>query len=207
MRAPARPDREFSLIFPLFNNFPIIRGGPYFESEIAKVYELGYRAQPSPALSYSITAFRQDYEKLRSGMPPPAFIENRIRGFENGIEAWAALQATRIWRLSAGVSTLHKHLGIEPGSPDPTGPIALGNDPQQQWMLRSSLSLAGGHELDVMARRIGWALLEEVVMKDGRVVESGDTLEVLDNPAHPYTRDLLDATLDKSGVPATRTAV
>jgi iron complex outermembrane receptor protein len=124
-------------------------------SEIAKVYEIGYRAQPTQALSYSITAFRQDYEKLRSGQPAPAFIENRISGFENGIEAWGTLQVTQAWRLMAGTSTLHKHLAVEPGSPDPTGPIALGIDPNQQWVFRSSLNLTGGHEFDVIARRVG----------------------------------------------------
>ena len=32
-----------------------------------------------------------------------------------------------------------------------------------------------------------------LVMKDGRIVESGDAGQVLDDPAHPYTRELLDA--------------
>jgi iron complex outermembrane receptor protein len=169
VRAPARLDRDFYLVAvgalaPVFlPTLPVvppdgrgfILGGPYFESEIAKVYEIGYRAQPSSTLSYSITAFRHDYEKLRSGMPPPAFIENRIQGFTNGIEAWATLQAMRNWRLSAGVTTLHKKLDVEPGSPDPTGPIALGIDPDQQWMLRSSFDFSGGHELDLLVRRVG----------------------------------------------------
>jgi iron complex outermembrane receptor protein len=169
VRAPARLDREFSLVavgplapvfFPTLPAVPpngrvVIIGGPYFESEVATVYEIGYRAQPTGALSYSITAFRHDFEKLRSGMPPPAFIENRMRGFTNGIEAWGTLQAAPNWRLSAGVTTLRKHLEVEPGSPDPTGPIALGNDPDQQWMLRSSLDLTGGHEVDLMVRRVG----------------------------------------------------
>ena len=35
-------------------------------SEIANVYEVGYRAQPTPALSYSVTVFYHDYSRLRS---------------------------------------------------------------------------------------------------------------------------------------------
>jgi ABC-type glutathione transport system ATPase component len=31
---------------------------------------------------------------------------------------------------------------------------------------------------------------EAVVLKDGRVVESGPTVEILDNPTHPYTQQL-----------------
>ena len=161
VRAPARLDRDFNFVAVgtlVPKNFPpVIAGGPDFVSEVAKVYEIGYRTQPSQALSYSITAFRQDYDKLRSGMvpAPSAFIQNRISGFENGIEAWGTLQPTRIWRLSAGTTILRKHLAVEPGSTDPVGPIALGNDPNQWWTLRSSVSLGGGHEFDVMARRIG----------------------------------------------------
>ncbi|HET7597982.1 MAG TPA: TonB-dependent receptor [Burkholderiales bacterium] len=154
VRAPARLDRDFFLAFPLIN-FNFIQGGPYFQSEVARVFEIGYRAQPVPQLSYSITGFHTRYDRLRSGMLPPAFIENRIEGFSNGIEAWATFQPTRTWRLSAGVSTLHQHLGVEPGSPDPTGPIALGNDPDHQWLLRSSWNIGGGHEFDLMLRRIG----------------------------------------------------
>ena len=154
VRAPARLDRDFFLVFPPLN-FSFIMGGPYFQSEVAKVFEVGYRAHPTPVLSYSITGFHSRYDRLRSGMLPPAFIENRIEGFANGIEAWATFQATRAWRLSAGLSTLRQHLHVEPGSPDPTGPIALGNDPDHQWLLRSSWNVGAGHELDFMIRRIG----------------------------------------------------
>ncbi|HEV7799663.1 MAG TPA: TonB-dependent receptor, partial [Burkholderiales bacterium] len=159
VRAPARLDRDFSLVFtPL--NLAIIKGGPYFESEVAKVYEIGYRAQPVSAVSYSLTAFRHDYDNLRSGMPAPAFIENQIAGFENGVEGWFAFQATRAWRLTGGFSTLRQHLGVKPGSKDPTGPIALGNDPDYQWMMRSSFNVTANHELDVMVRRVGALPLE-----------------------------------------------
>ena len=154
IRAPARLDRDFFLVFTPIN-FNFIAGGPYFESEVANVFEIGYRARPASSFSYSITGFHSRYDRLRSGMPPPAVIENRIEGIENGVEAWATFQATRAWRLSGGFSTLRQHLGVEPGSTDPTGPIALGNDPDHQWMLRSALDLTDRHEFDLMLRRVG----------------------------------------------------
>lgn len=34
-----------------------------------------------------------------------------------------------------------------------------------------------------------------VVMKSGRIVEAGDTLDVLHAPSHPYTQSLLAASM------------
>jgi iron complex outermembrane receptor protein len=151
VRAPARLDRDFTLTLP---PFPVIRGGPNFVSEIVNVVELGWRAQPTSALSYSITAFHHDYDDLRSGQPPPAFIENRISGPVKGVEAWASLEPASGWRLMGGLSILDKDLEVEPGSTDPTGPSALGNDPDHQWILRSSLDLPRRHEIDLMVRHV-----------------------------------------------------
>ena len=197
VRAPARLDRDFSLTFavPPFFNIPLIKGGPYFESEVAKVIEIGYRAQPTQAFSYSATAFHNMYEKLRSGQPAPAFIENQMEGVANGIEAWGSYQATRAWRLSGGFTTLHQHLGAKPGSMDPTGPSALGNDPDQQWMLRSTLNLPGQHEFDVMLRHVSslpqpavpayTALDARWGWRPGRNTEVSLTLQNLLDRAHP----------------------
>jgi iron complex outermembrane receptor protein len=198
VRAPARLDRDFRLVFTPIN-FAFINGGPNFQSEVAKVYEIGYRAQPTRAISYSLTAFRHDYDKLRSGMPAPAVIENRIAGFENGVEGWFTYQPTRVWRLSGGFSTLRQHLGVQPGSTDPTGPIALGNDPDYQWMLRSSFELPHNQELDLMARRVGALPLQAVGVTVpaytavdvrwgwhiNRSVELSLTLQNLFDRAHP----------------------
>ena len=151
VRAPARLDRD--LRFP--PNGLFISGGPDFVSEVAKVIELGYRAQPTSTLTYSVTAFHHIYDKLRSGQPAPfAIIENKMEGTANGIEAWATFQATRKWRLSGGFTTLRKHLKLKPGSTDPVGPSALGNDPDQQWMLRSAFNFTDRHEFDVMVRHV-----------------------------------------------------
>jgi iron complex outermembrane receptor protein len=69
VRAPARLDRDLRL--PPAGPPYIIAGGPDFVSEVANVLELGYRAQPTPEWSYSATAFLHDWQRLRSGQPPP----------------------------------------------------------------------------------------------------------------------------------------
>lgn len=35
-----------------------------------------------------------------------------------------------------------------------------------------------------------------IVMKDGRIVEAGDTEQIYTNPAHPYTAQLIASSLD-----------
>lgn len=198
VRAPARLDRDF-YFFPPSSPIRIINGGPNFVSEVAKVYELGYRAQPAPRLSYSVTAFQYDWDKLRSGEPPPAQIQNMIDGRIYGVEAWGSWQATPAWRLSAGLTTLREHLQVEPGSTDPVGPSALGDDADYQWMLRSSLNIAPRQELDVGLRYIA-ALPDPAVpaytaidlryaWHVTRVVEVSLTVQNLFDPEHPEFGD------------------
>lgn len=152
VRAPSRLDRD--VLLPPPSGF-LIAGGPDFESEVANVAELGYRAQFGDRLSLSATAFHYDWDKLRSGQPAPALVENMIEGSIYGFESWAAWQATDSWRLNAGVTTLEHDLAVKPGSDDPVGPSALGNDPEYQWMLRSSHDIADDHRLDLLMRRVG----------------------------------------------------
>jgi iron complex outermembrane receptor protein len=151
VRAPSRLDRDVILPPPL--GF-IIRGGPYFVSEVANVVELGYRAQLGDKLTFSTTAYHYDWDKLRSGQPAPAFVENMIAGDMYGVEGWATWLPADRWRVSGGVSTLQNDLGIKAGSRDPVGPRALGNDPDYQVMVRAAHSIGSRHELDIIARRV-----------------------------------------------------
>jgi iron complex outermembrane receptor protein len=152
VRAPARLDRE--IIAPLG---PVVLGGPSFESEVANVFEIGYRGQLGSAVRSSVTTFLHRWDKLRSGTAPPVFIENRIEGPVYGVEAWATWQATGFWRVSGGFTALGKDLRLEEGSTDPIGTAnpQLANDPGHQWMMRSSLNIARSYELDVLLRRVG----------------------------------------------------
>ncbi|HLQ01867.1 MAG TPA: TonB-dependent receptor, partial [Burkholderiales bacterium] len=157
VRAPSRIDRD--LFVPARTGpppTPALDGGPDFVSEVVKVFEVGYRAQPSPQATYSISLFHNIYDKLRSVEPTPGgdvVLGNKMEGTSDGIEAWGSYQAAKNWRLSAGGFFLRQRLRPMPDSGD-TKVSAAGNDPKRQFMLRSSLDLPDSAELDVGIRYI-----------------------------------------------------
>jgi len=154
VRAPAGLDRDIRL-FPPPQAAYIIAGGPDFRSEVANSYELGWRLQPAQGLNFSISGFYQELDRLHSGQRPPnALVQNMIEGHTSGVEAWGAWQPVRAWRLSLGLTTLSKALRLKPGSPDPEGPRALGNDPDYQWVLRSALNLTETQDIDLSVRHV-----------------------------------------------------
>src|SRR5258708_5821915 len=153
VRAPSRIDRDLFV-----NAGPTqLNGGPDFVSEVVKVYEIGYRAQPSPAASYSVSLFHNIYDRLRSVEPAPGggfVLGNKMEGTGDGLEAWGSYQAARNWRLSAGAFFLKQRLSFKPDSGD-TNVSAAGNDPAPQWLLPSSFDLPNRTELDIGVRRVG----------------------------------------------------
>lgn len=156
VRAPSRIDRDFFVT--LQPGVPLIVGGPDFQSETATVMEIGHRAQPSPALSWSATVFRQSFHGLRAGRPGqlPAIVENLVEGPVDGLEAWGQWQATGRWRLSAGYLALRKDLRFSGGlSPATRSFPGLGNDPRSQLALRSSLDIGEAGAFDLAVRRVG----------------------------------------------------
>lgn len=154
VRAPARFDRDVR--FPGFEPYFVI-GGPNFESEVANVAEIGMRAQVGSKFSYSVTGFAHYWDKLRSGTSLPTELENGIKGEIYGVEAWAEYRPFTIWGLSAGITWLDEHLRLKPGSTDPAGVDnpTLRNDPDHEWMLRSSLDLPNNLQFDLWFRDVG----------------------------------------------------
>ncbi|MDT3680500.1 MAG: TonB-dependent receptor [Burkholderiaceae bacterium] len=154
VRSPARLDREiFTPPQPPF----IIAGGPTFRPEVVNVAEIGYRAQVGANVSWSVTAFLHDYDRLRSAqvVGGSVLIDNRIEGEVRGLEGWANWQPASRWRLSAGFLLLDKNLRLAPGSNDPVGPSNLGNDPRWQWSMRSAHALGEQVDLLIALRRVG----------------------------------------------------
>jgi iron complex outermembrane recepter protein len=155
-RAPSRIDRDF--YFPTSAPF-LIQGGAGFRSEVANVYEVGYRGHLSTRLNASITVFRTEYDHLRTLeiAPSDTFLEfaNEMNGRTNGLELWAGYQASPNWRLRAGFTKLHKELRLKPGSDGLNGGVAAeGNDPDHSWHLNSTLNLSKRWELDAIVRGV-----------------------------------------------------
>ena len=154
VRAPSRIDRDlFQPAQPPY----ILAGGSDFQSEVSNVLELGWRAQPTPELSYSITLFHHDHGRLRSVGPTaqgPQF-QNGIEGRTRGVEAWSRWRALPHWRLAMGMVQQRQALGVRAGAVDVGGLRALGNDPRYWWSVRSSLDVTPRLSWDLSLRRVG----------------------------------------------------
>jgi len=196
VRAPSRLDRE--LFAPGNPPFTVLAGGPNFRSEISNVFEIGYRAQPVSVISYSVTAFYHEHDHLRSLEPAPGggfVFANLMEGTTKGVEAWGSYQVTGMWRLSGGIVLLDQDLERKPGSLDPTGPSALGNDPAYQWRLRSAMNLTDRHQFDIIVRGVGalpspavpayTAVDARLGWRPSREMEFSLTLQNLFDRAHP----------------------
>ncbi len=154
VRTPSRIDREF---FAPSSPPYLFAGGPHFVSEKLIAYEVGYRLQPLPAASLSVSAYYNDYRGLRSIEPiggGASVLGNGIDGKTYGLEAWGSYQALPWWRVSLGASALTKRLRLDPGSRDGTSLSSADTDPSYQLLARSTMNLAHGAELDLALRSI-----------------------------------------------------
>lgn len=157
VRAPSRLDRDAYV--PAQPPFQLV-GGPNFRSEVAKVYELGYRGQPTPDASFSITALHADYDRLHTLELAPsrtaALFANGMQGTVRGLEMWGSYQAAPWWRLRGGFTRLLQDLQLKPGAAASIESVnaAVGANPSRQWMLRSSFDLPRQTELDLTARYV-----------------------------------------------------
>jgi iron complex outermembrane receptor protein len=154
VRTPSRVDREF--FTPGVAPFALA-GGPNFKSEVAKVTEIGWRAQPRPSLSYAVTAFHHRFERLRSldlG-PGGATFNNNFEGRLTGLSAWAQWRVSERWRINGGYSHMRQHFQALAGTAPLGGTASLGNDPRQRWTLGTSIDAGTGMEIDLQLRHIG----------------------------------------------------
>ncbi len=196
-RASRTPNRiERGLTLPGF-----LVGGD-FQSETLTAYELGYRANPLPRASFSVAAFYNVYDDLRTtSLNPATFFPlsftNAGAGEAWGVEAWGSYDVSDRWRISAGLSTLDKDFSAPAAALDISGLASVGDDPEYQLLLRSQARITDTLDLDVRLRavddlasvdgyveadaRLGWRLTETLELSvtgqnliGNHRVESGD---------------------------------
>jgi iron complex outermembrane recepter protein len=137
-----------------------LTGNPGFQPEKVWAYEVGYRAQPAPQLSLSLSAFYNVYDDLRTIEPDssttfvPLHWGNLMAGDTYGLELWANYQLTDWWRLSPGFSTVHKRLHFEPGASGLLGLAQAGDDATGHGSLTSSMDLGRNVTFDASLRYV-----------------------------------------------------
>lgn len=193
-RTPNRIERDLTL--------PGFLVGADFQSETLTAYELGYRAHSAGGFAYSLSAFYNEYDDLRTVSPDPATIfplrlTNHGSGRTHGVEAWGSYDVTPSWRMSAGVSTLEKDFDTPAPTLDISDLVSTGDDPSWQASLRSQSRLTDSIDLDLTLRavddlaavdgfvegdvRVGWRLSDRLELSltgenlfHDRRIETGD---------------------------------
>jgi iron complex outermembrane recepter protein len=153
VRTPNRIERELQAT-------GILVPSPDYGPETLTALEAGWRAQPMERMSYSLSAFYNAYDDLRTaGITPvtvlPLRIENGARGTTYGLEGWTRYEMTPGWRISAGFNLLHKDFELKPGYAFDLYGTHFGQDPSYQAQIRSEWNVTDRVEFDAWLRTVG----------------------------------------------------
>jgi iron complex outermembrane receptor protein len=153
VRTPNRIERELQAS-------GVLVPAPDFGSESVWTYEVGYRLQPSPQASVSVTAFYSHYKDLRitefvTFGAFPLILKNGAAGGVYGVEGWGVFDPRPWWRLKAGFTILRRDINNMAGHLDLSSLQVAGLDPRYQGQIRSTMALSPVLDLDVGLRRVG----------------------------------------------------
>ena len=158
VRTPSRTDGELQL-----NATPaitLVTTNDNFISETLLAYELGWRMQAFESLSLSVSTFYNQYDHIRSAEPgPPPFnfpiiFSNGVKGETYGVELAANNQLTPWWKLRAGYTFLKKELSVRPESKDLNKADAESTDPENQFLVQSTINLPKNLEFGTVLRYV-----------------------------------------------------
>jgi len=155
-----------------------ILGDSGLRAEQLTSWEAGYRSALTARLSLDVTAFYNRYASLTSTVlgssvleftpfPPhvlaPLQFGNLLRGETHGGELSANWQVTPAWRLIAGYALLLGDIvGDNPALSLTPQPNAIGTSPQNQFQVRSHVTLPWRTEFDAAVYRVDSVPAERV---------------------------------------------
>ncbi len=172
-RSPARGDLGVSVGLYSLPNPPLpttlvrVVGNEDFRPEILTAYEVGFRAQRGPRLSFDLAGFHHRYDDLRGAQPGtpyldlssgapvvimPMVLANAVRAQSWGSEASLSWTVIPAWRVVSGGSWFAMSVRRDPGTADGN---EEGAAPRFQWNARSMLDVSRSVEWDVTLLRVG----------------------------------------------------
>ena len=169
VRTPARYEHTFQLNtaqVPLpggqFGQIRIV-GNPSFTSEDLLAYELGYRSQVGESFSVDVAAFYNQYDNISTIEAGAPFVEFGAAGpqlvlpqlFGNlgsgkgyGTEISLSYIPFSRWKLTGWYTWMKLDVDLDATSSDTSLTTSPGQNPENQFQLRSYLELPGDLELD-----------------------------------------------------------
>jgi iron complex outermembrane receptor protein len=144
-------------------------GNPEIKSETVLEYELGYRLQPTPQLSFDIAAFYNQYNRLQvmeelspliviTSDPPhieiPSQFTNKMKGETIGIEFTTQWQPTEWLKIQPSYWFLKTSLHLSQNIDFVDGELIEKDSPQQQFHLKTALNLPHQIEVDATLRYV-----------------------------------------------------
>lgn len=164
VRTPSRAEDDIRLDL-LYDptTTAIIRqvGNRDMESEELIAYELGYRIKPTSSLSFDISGYINDYDKLRSaeflapeitpdGLFIPVSPSNLGQGKTYGFELASTWDVTDRWNLTGSYTYINLELETKAGSSDIVLQEEEDKIPHHQFNIRSNFKVTDDIELTNM---------------------------------------------------------
>jgi iron complex outermembrane receptor protein len=181
VRTPSRGDRAIAYqyktavipaaVSPTGTDLPLrveIDGSSSFKSETLIAYEVGYRTEPLPHVSFDAAVFYNQYDQLRVRGERRQSIEpgggnllwqdpltNNMHGHAYGLEVAAEWTPRAWWRLQASYSYLQLKMDLDaPSTDDVNKGNGEGDSPHHQFTLRSGFDISRQLEFDLWLRAV-----------------------------------------------------
>ena len=152
-RTPSRLDTDF---FAPEEPPYFVAGGPDFESEELRAYEIGLRGRLGKNASLTATVFLHDYDDLRSVEPTfPVVVANGVEGRSYGAELFLDWDVKAWWRLRFGFFRTEQSTTVKAESNDAERGLGESSFPSHQLQLRNSFRLARTVTLWTSLRHVG----------------------------------------------------
>ena len=123
-----------------------LTGNPNFLTERLITYEGGSRFTMGETASLSVSAFYNEYDRLRNVETTPVtmfpiFWGNGLQANTYGLDVWGGLKVASWWRLSGSFDWLEVDGRFRPGAGTLLGTAQIGDDPEFRAALGSDLTL------------------------------------------------------------------